>query len=47
MNNATAAALALLIVALLAADAVLNDAGALTFLGRRMIQLTEYMAFWR
>lgn len=47
MNNATAATLAILIVVALLADLALNDAETLAFLGRRLIQFTEYLAFWR
>ncbi|WP_179379807.1 hypothetical protein [Jannaschia marina] len=47
MNNATAAVLAFLLVAFFGADWFFNDARILTFLGRRLIDLIEYIAFWR
>ena len=49
MNNATATAavLALALVALFALDWLVNDGLILTFLGRRLIGLTETLAFWR
>ena len=47
MNDATSLVVALMIVALFLADWLLNGAGVLTFLGRRLIGLTEHIAFWR
>lgn len=47
MNNATAAVLAFLLVSVFGADLLFNDAALLTFLGRRLIDLIEYVAFWR
>ena len=47
MNNATAAVLALALMALFALDWLMNDGLILTFLGRRLIGLTERLAFWR
>ncbi|MEM8849716.1 MAG: hypothetical protein AAGE03_06730 [Pseudomonadota bacterium] len=47
MNNAIAATLAFIVVSLGLADWLFNDAAIWTFLGRRLIQLTEYLAFWR
>ncbi|CTQ50892.1 hypothetical protein [Jannaschia donghaensis] len=47
MNNATAAILALLLVSFFGADWLFNDAEIVTFLGKRLIELTEYLAFWR
>ncbi|CTQ34221.1 hypothetical protein [Jannaschia rubra] len=47
MTNSVAALLAVLIVVLIGADWALNDADALTFLGRKLVELIEYMAFWR
>lgn len=47
MNIATAAVLALLFGSILGSDWLFNDARVLTFLGRRMIDLTETVAFWR
>lgn len=47
MNNATAATLAFLIISVFGADLLFNDTALLTFLGRRMIDLTEQIAFWR
>ncbi|MEM7643061.1 MAG: hypothetical protein AAF366_11090 [Pseudomonadota bacterium] len=47
MNNATAAILAFLLVSLGLADWLFNDGAIWTFLGRRLVQATEYLAFWR
>ncbi|SFI37813.1 hypothetical protein [Jannaschia pohangensis] len=47
MNNMTAVILALLLIAFFLADYLFNGAGIATFLGRRMIDLIEYIAFWR
>ncbi|MCK0166872.1 hypothetical protein MWU52_04840 [Jannaschia sp. S6380] len=38
---------ALCLIALVAGDVLLYDAALLTFLGRQLITLTEYLAFWR
>jgi hypothetical protein len=47
MNNMTAAILAFLLVSFFGADWFFNEAQAATFLGRRMIDLIETVAFWR
>lgn len=47
MNNLTAIIIAALLVFLGLADWLFNDATVWTFLGRRLIQLTEYLAVWR
>lgn len=39
--------LAAAIVALVATDALANDASVMLFLGQKFVKLVEYMAFWR
>ncbi len=39
--------LGLLIVALIAADLLANGGEALLFLAHKMIELTDYLIFWR
>ncbi len=47
MTNRLALILAATILAAAAADAVLNDARTLVFLGRKFFALIEWLAFWR
>lgn len=47
MNNATSLTLGFILVAFFGADWLFNDALIATFLGRRMIELIELIAFWR
>ena len=47
MNTATSLGLGFVILAFAGADYLFNDATALTFLGREMLNLVEYVAFWR
>ncbi|WP_298836284.1 hypothetical protein [uncultured Roseobacter sp.] len=47
MTNRIAIVLGAAIVALCALDLMLNDGDALLFLGRRLLELIEWMAFWR
>jgi len=47
MTNALALVLAILIVALVAADTIWNDHQASLFLARRAIDLIQQLAFWR
>lgn len=47
MTNTIAISLAVLILGALAYDAVQNDWNASVFLGRKGLELIEYLAFWR
>ncbi|WP_165375298.1 hypothetical protein [Roseovarius nitratireducens] len=47
MTNRIAIALVLLIVAAVAYDVQRNDHAGLLFLARKLIDLIEYLAFWR
>jgi len=47
MSNAVAIILGLLIVLLITADIVFLDSETLVFLGKKLFQLIEWMAFWR
>ena len=47
MTNRIALGLGLLIAAALAVDARLNGAQATLFLARKLLDLVEWMAFWR
>lgn len=47
MSNRVAAILALVIVAFIAADVMLNDAAASVFLARKFLDLIWWVAFWR
>jgi len=47
MTNSIAIGLAVLIVGFLVADALAFDWAMTVFLGRKGLELTEYMAFWR
>lgn len=47
MTNRIALALGILIAALMALDYTLFDAGWLIFLSQKLVDLTEYLAFWR
>ncbi|SEL26052.1 hypothetical protein SAMN04488526_2284 [Jannaschia helgolandensis] len=47
MSNATAAVVAILLVSVIGADWLFNDAQGLNFMGRRLMDLIEYIAFWR
>ena len=47
MTNTLAISLGGIILLALGADAVLNDSAATLFLGRKLIDLIEYLAFWR
>lgn len=47
MTNSIALGLAVAVVAALAADVFLNDAQASIFMGKEMLLLIEYLAFWR
>ena len=47
MTNGLAIALALVIVALLVADALWLDWNLPVLAGRHLVDLTEYLAFWR
>ena len=47
MPDRAAYAIALLVILAVLADGALNDAAALTFLGRKGLGLIEWMAFWR
>ena len=47
MTNALAATLALIIVTLIASDAIWNDSAAGVFLARRALDVIDVLAFWR
>ena len=47
MTNSIALGLAIVIVAALAADTIWFGTEHLYFLSRKMIQLIEWLAFWR
>ncbi|MCV2880844.1 hypothetical protein [Actibacterium sp. XHP0104] len=47
MSNRSALILALLIAVGLIADQVANDGQASMFLARKMVDLIDYLAFWR
>ena len=47
MSNGVALVLGTVLAALLVADWVLFEAAGLVFLGRRLADLIEYLAFWR
>jgi uncharacterized membrane protein YobD (UPF0266 family) len=47
MTDRIALILAVIIVLLILVDVVLNDAAALTFLLRKLVDMIEYVAFWR
>lgn len=47
MSNRNALVLAVVIVAAIGLDIVLNDTKALTFLLRKLVDAVEYLAFWR
>lgn len=47
MNNTTFAILAILLVSFFGSDWLFNDAQIAMFLGKRLIDLTEQIAFWR
>ncbi len=47
MNNRIAVTLGLLIIALLVIDLVLFDARDIVFLGKKLFDMMEWMAFWR
>jgi uncharacterized membrane protein YobD (UPF0266 family) len=47
MTDRIALILAIIIVLLILVDVVLNDAAALTFLLRKLVDMIEYVAFWR
>lgn len=47
MTNTLAIGLGGIILAALGADLFLNDSAATLFLGRKLIDLIEYLAFWR
>lgn len=47
MTNTLAIVTGLVLLALIAADLLLNGAGALLFLGKKFLDLLAYVAFWR
>ena len=47
MSNAAALGLGAAILVALVADALWWDSAGLVFVGRRLADLTEYIAFWR
>lgn len=47
MNNAVSVALGGLVVAALAGDALLNGGAGGVFVARKLLDLVEYIAFWR
>ena len=47
MTNKLAIILGLVVVGLISADLYLNDGSELLFLGRKFLDLVNYIAFWR
>ncbi len=47
MTNTIAITLGVLILGLIATDVLLFDADNMLFLGKKMVDLIEWMAFWR
>ncbi len=47
MNGPVALGLALILAGLLALDFWAQDGAGLIFLGRKLVDLIEYLAFWR
>lgn len=47
MTNTLAIGLGGIILVALGADFILNDGQSTVFLGRKLIDLIEYVAFWR
>ena len=47
MSNRTAFILAVIIIVLIALDVTLNASEAITFLLRKLVDLIDYVAFWR
>ncbi len=47
MSNRTAFTLAVIIVVLIVLDVTVNASAALTFLLRKLVDLIDYVAFWR
>ncbi|MEO0936959.1 MAG: hypothetical protein AAFY38_02265 [Pseudomonadota bacterium] len=47
MTNRLAIILGLIIVAAIAYDTIGNDAANLVFLGKKLAELIEWLAFWR
>ena len=47
MNNKTAIGLGLIIIGVLVADRIWFGGTLPVFLGRKLITLSEYIAFWR
>ncbi|WP_297773033.1 hypothetical protein [uncultured Roseovarius sp.] len=47
MTNTIALSLGAIILAGLGLDLIFNDSNALIFVGRKLIDFIEYLAFWR
>ena len=47
MTNTLAIVLGTLIVGAIAFDAIANDGATLLFLGKKLAELIEWLAFWR
>lgn len=47
MSNRTAFSLCLIIVLLILGDVTLNQAHVTTFLLRKLVDMIDYLAFWR
>jgi len=47
MTNKTAIVFGLCLLAAIAYDAVMNGGNNLIFLGKKLLQLMEWMTFWR
>ncbi len=47
MNNITALILAVTIVVAILLDVTMNSADAITFLLRKLVDMVDYVAFWR
>ena len=47
MTNQIALALAILVIAFFGADYLILDGAMSLFLGKKLLELTEWLAFWR
>ncbi|VVT23091.1 Thiamine biosynthesis protein ThiC [Roseovarius sp. EC-HK134] len=47
MTNTIAIGLGGIVLVAIGADVILNDSQSTLFLGRKLIDLIEYVAFWR
>ncbi len=47
MSNRIAIILGAILLGLIGADIAMNDSAGLVFAGRKLVDLIEYLAFWR